>query len=161
LDLNDHADQFRFLIRDRDAKFTAAFDAVFATAGIEVVKIPPRAPKANAFAERWVRTVRIECLAWLLIWHQRHLEQVLTAYVEHLQHRPPPSGHQPGRARRRAHLAPLTIGFVADGQLDLVVNEVGQVYLTGDVDLNWAPRSTRRCARCRGSTKPLRLLETS
>jgi transposase InsO family protein len=83
MDLNEHADRFRFLIRDRDAKFTTAFDTVFATAGIEVVKIPPRAPKANAFAERWARTVRTECLDWLLIWNRLHLEHVLTMYVEH------------------------------------------------------------------------------
>jgi putative transposase len=83
MDLDARADRFRFLIRDRDAKFTAAFDVVFAAAGIEVVKIPSRAPKANAFAECWVRTVRTECLDWLLLWNRHHLEQVLAAYVEH------------------------------------------------------------------------------
>lgn len=77
MDLDGHADRFHFLIRDRDAKFTAAFDTVFAAAGIEVVKIPPRAPKANAFAERWVRTLRSECLDWVLIWNRRHLETVV------------------------------------------------------------------------------------
>ncbi|WP_230860872.1 integrase core domain-containing protein [Actinoplanes aureus] len=71
------------MIRDRDAKFTAAFDAVFAAAGIQTVKIPPRAPKANAYAERWVRTVRTECLDWTLIWNRRHLQRVLTRYLEH------------------------------------------------------------------------------
>jgi putative transposase len=78
MDLDQRADRFRFLIRDRDA-----FDTVLAAAGIKVVQIPPRAPKANAFAERWVRTVRTECLDWLLIWNRRHLDKVLTVYVQH------------------------------------------------------------------------------
>jgi transposase InsO family protein len=81
--LEEHADRFRLLIRDRDTKFTAAFDAVFAATGIEVIKIPPRAPKANAFAERWVRTVRAECLDWVLVWNRGHLEKVLSAYATH------------------------------------------------------------------------------
>jgi transposase InsO family protein len=83
MDLGDQVDRFRFLIRDRDAKFIAAFDAVFAAAGIRTVRIPPRAPKANAYAERWVRTVRSECLDWTLIWNAHHLQRVLTRYLEH------------------------------------------------------------------------------
>jgi hypothetical protein len=80
MDLEEHARRFRFLIRDRDTKFTLAFDAVFRAAGVETVKIPPRAPKANAYAERWVRTVRSECLDWTLIWSRWHLQRVLTRY---------------------------------------------------------------------------------
>jgi transposase InsO family protein len=83
MDLDEQAHRFRFLIRDRDSKFSAAFDAVFTAAGIEAVKIPPRAPKANAYAERWVRTVRTECLDWVLVWNRRHLEHVLAQYVAH------------------------------------------------------------------------------
>jgi putative transposase len=81
--LGDEVDRLRFLIRDRDAKFTAAFDTVFAAAGIQTVRIPPRAPQANAYAERWVRTVRTECLDWTLIWNRRHLHRVLVHYLEH------------------------------------------------------------------------------
>jgi transposase InsO family protein len=65
----------RFLIRDRDSKFTRAFDDVFASNGIQTIKAPVQAPNANAFAERWVRTVREECLDWMLIWGRRHLER--------------------------------------------------------------------------------------
>jgi transposase InsO family protein len=69
----------RFLIRDRDSKYTRDFDTVFRTEGIEIVRTPVRAPKANAIAERFVRTVRSECLDWLLILDRRQLERVLRA----------------------------------------------------------------------------------
>ncbi len=73
----------RFLIRDRDSKFTRAFDDVFASDGTKIIKTPIQAPNANAVAERWVRTVRQECLDWMLIWGRRHLERVLDEYVQH------------------------------------------------------------------------------
>jgi putative transposase len=79
----------RFLIHDNDAKFTQAFDGVFRNEGVEIVRTPIRAPKANAIAERFVGTMRRECLDWLLIAHRRHLERVLRIFVEHYnRHRP-------------------------------------------------------------------------
>ena len=79
----------QFLIRDRDAKFTRAFDDVFRSEGAEVLITPVQAPNANAYAERWIRSVRAKCLDWLLIVGREHLEQVLQAYVEHYNvHRP-------------------------------------------------------------------------
>jgi transposase InsO family protein len=73
----------RFLIHDRDSKFSAAFDEVFRSEGIKVIETPIRAPQANAHAERFVRTVRTECLDWLLILGRRHLEHVLRTYTTH------------------------------------------------------------------------------
>jgi len=77
------------MIRDRDGKYTRPFNDVFRSAGIRIVKTPVRAPQANAIAERFVRTVRAECLDWLLIVNRRHLERVLRIFVEHYNtHRP-------------------------------------------------------------------------
>jgi putative transposase len=82
-DLEEAARSFRLLIRDRDAKYTGAFDAVLADAGTEVIKTPPQAPRANSYAERWVGTARRECTDRLLITGRRHLAVVLGEYVEH------------------------------------------------------------------------------
>jgi transposase InsO family protein len=81
----------RFLIRDRDSKYSGAFDEVFRSEGIRIVKTPVQAPKANAIAERFVRTVRSECLDWLLILNQRHLEHVLRVYTDHYNRQRPNS----------------------------------------------------------------------
>jgi putative transposase len=87
--LCERATPARFLIRDRDSKFTRAFDEVFRSEGVEIIRTPFRAPKANAFAERWVGTVRRDCLDWLLICSRRQLERVLRVYVDHYNtHRP-------------------------------------------------------------------------
>jgi transposase InsO family protein len=89
MELEDRVGQFRFLIRDRDAKFTAAFDAVFAAEGIRVLRTPVRAPRANAYAERWVGTVRRELLDRMLIVGCRQLRSVLAEYSNHYNvHRP-------------------------------------------------------------------------
>ena len=78
-DLADEGRAFRFVLRDRDCKYVASFDQVFTAEGIRVLRTPIQAPKANAFAERWVRTVRTECLDWMLIGGRRHLEKVLAS----------------------------------------------------------------------------------
>ena len=103
MDLGGRANQFRFLIRDRDSKFTAAFDAVFGGVDIHVIRTPVRAPRANAIAERFICTLRRECLDYLLITGPRHLAAVLRQFVEHYNahrpHRPlhqrPPAGNTP------------------------------------------------------------------
>jgi transposase InsO family protein len=79
----------RFLLRDHDAKFTRGFDEVFGSEGAEVLRTPIRAPKANAYAERWVQTVRAECLDWTLVLGRRHLLRLLRAYVRHYNQQRP------------------------------------------------------------------------
>jgi putative transposase len=110
MDLGERATRFLFLIRDRAGQFTEAFDAVLSAAGIEVVKIPPRSPRANAYAERWVRTARAEVTDRLLIAGSRHLRAVLNEYVAHYNR------HRPHRARnlRPPDCADITTVAVTD-----------------------------------------------
>ena len=120
------------MIRDRDSKFTAAFDAVFAGADIRIIRTPMRAPRANAIAERFIGTLRRECLDHLLITGPRHLAAVLQEYVQHYNtHRPhrslgqhPPAGHTPPRSGatirplRRDRLGGLIHEYVQDAPMD-------------------------------------------
>ena len=94
MDLSDRAAGFRFLVRDRAGQFTASFDAVLADAGIEVVKIPPRSPRANAYAERFVLTARTEATDRMLIFGERHLRAILAKYEAHY------NGRRPHRSRQ-------------------------------------------------------------
>jgi putative transposase len=95
--LRDRAQPVRFLIRDHDRKFTDSFDAVFKAQGTRIVRTPIQVPEANGIAERFVRTVRSECLDWLLIVNAWHLERALTIFIDHY------NGH---RAHRRLGLMP-------------------------------------------------------
>jgi putative transposase len=94
MDMGDRAAGFRFLVRDRAGQFTASFDAVLAGTGIEVVKIPPRSPRANAYAERFVLTARTEITDRMLIFGERHLRTILAQYEGHYNGRRPHRGRQ-------------------------------------------------------------------
>jgi putative transposase len=94
MDLGDRAADFKFLIRDRAGQFTTSFDAVLADAGIQAVKIPPRSPRANAYAERFVLTARTEVTDQMLIFGQRHLRTILAQYEAHY------NGRRPHRSRQ-------------------------------------------------------------
>ena len=107
--LGERAGSFRFLIRDRDSKFTAAFDEVFSGNGTRVVKTPVRSPRANAYAERFVGTLRRECLDHVLIFGERHLRSILAEYVRHHNgHRPHQAHRQEPPLRKPGHAVDIT-----------------------------------------------------
>ncbi|MEV4362637.1 integrase core domain-containing protein [Nonomuraea sp. NPDC049625] len=124
MDLEHRAGSFRFLIRDRDTKFTAVFDEVFAGAGVTVMKTPPRTPRANCYAERWVRTVRAEGTDRMLIYNERHLQSVLNEYAEHYNaHRPHQSRQQRPPGQDEHVVVPLEGQIQRRKVLSGVINE--------------------------------------
>jgi len=123
MDLGDRATRFSYLIRDRDSKFTAAFDAVFTAEAIRIVRTPVRAPRANAVAERWIGSLRRELLDRTLIINRSHLERVLGVYLDHY------NTHRPHRSLRQAPPVPRPTPTPADelivrrGRLGGLLNE--------------------------------------
>jgi len=95
MDLGEQASGFKFLLRDRDSKFTAAFDEVFAGNGTRVIKTPVRAPRANCYAERFVGTLRRECLDHILVLGERHPRKILAEFARHY------NGHRPHQSRQQ------------------------------------------------------------
>jgi transposase InsO family protein len=110
MDLGERAGRFKFLIRDRDSKFTSVFDEVFAGNSVRIIKTPARSPRANSFAERYVGTLRRECLDHLLIYGEEHLRRILAEYARHYnEHRP----HQSREQRPPLHDPGQTIDMTA------------------------------------------------
>jgi putative transposase len=116
----------RFLIRDRDAKFSGSFDEVFRSAGAQVILTPVRAPRANAFAERFVRTVRTECLDWMLIHGRRHLHRVLVEYIDHYNEQRPHRGlvlNTPRGPRKNLRASSSILSIYSDERLGGLIHE--------------------------------------
>ena len=123
MDLGERAARFKFLIRDRDSKFTTAFDDVFADDGVRILRTPVRSPRANSYAERYVGTLRRECLDHLLIHGERHLRTVLAEFEGHCNHHRPRRGrslrppvHDPGEASDMA--APINRRTTVSGLIN-------------------------------------------
>jgi transposase InsO family protein len=128
-ELEGQADGLKFLIRDRDAKFAAPFDAVFTAIGVRIIKTPIRAPRANAIAERWIASTRRECLDQMLITGERHLRLVLSEYVDHYNgHRPHRTLHQnPPAGRAHPPTAVTNTRVLRRDRLGGLIHEYAQV----------------------------------
>ena len=129
MDLEGQANGLKFLIRDRDTKFTAAFDAVFNAIGVRTIKIPVQAPRANAIAERWIASARRECLDRMLITGERHLRLVLGEYTDHYNlHRPHRALHQnPPAGRQDPPAEGTSIRVLRRDRLSGLIHEYSQV----------------------------------
>jgi transposase InsO family protein len=124
MDLGERASGFRFLIRDRDSKFTTAFDGVFCGNGMRVVKTPVRSPRANSYAERFVGTLRRECLDHVLILGERHLRKVLAEYSRHYNgHRPHQALQQQPPQRQPSQTVDITARIERRQVLDGLITE--------------------------------------
>ncbi len=129
MNLMGRADSFKFVIRDRDTKFTAAFDAVFTAVGVRIIRTPVRAPRANAIAERWIASARRECLDRMLITGERHLQLVLAEYVDHYNvHRPHRTLHQsPPAGREHPPVPGANVRILRRDRLGGLIHEYAQV----------------------------------
>ena len=130
MDLGDRATTLKFLLRDRDSRFTPGFDAVFAADGIRILTSPPRAPRANAICERMIGTLRRELLDRILIVNERHLRQVLTTYLHHFNEARP--------HRALAQLTPTQTETQPPHMINLVDHQS-----TADRSSTGSPASTR------------------
>ncbi len=126
MDLGDRTEAFDFLIRDRDAKFTTAFDEIFASVGLKIMMTPPRTPRANCYAERWIRTARAECTDRMLIYDECHLRSVLGEYAGHYNRHRPHQSRQQRPPDQETQTAPLNLPIRRRTVLSGVISEYYQ-----------------------------------